>query len=280
MMGTPDARRERGPGRSQIAVSARHAPQVVRRRREERGGPGQEEPVLLEVTLPRPRVPRPPVPSSLPTRGMTPKPEPPCARNLVGGRAPPTPPRHRHPGRTPRVEGTAGTGTRGSPHLGRQVRRRRAGRRVRGALGRGRGPGSGGRVRAPGRGRGRAVVSGAGGRAAGPAGDDGGGARGREAISSRRPWGSPNGLLPAATAAARVGPPGGPDAKPGHRLADAARRSAGAGGGQRPGAGRARGPERRGLGGRAALASCAYKSGAARAGGAAPAAAAPLRSGS
>ncbi|CAN0474422.1 unnamed protein product [Rangifer tarandus platyrhynchus] len=70
------------PGGARAPRRPRHAPQVVWRRREERGGRGPAEPGLLRVTPPGP-VSSSPVPSSLPTRGMTPKPEPPCARSRI-----------------------------------------------------------------------------------------------------------------------------------------------------------------------------------------------------
>lgn len=80
-----------GPRRSQSAVSARHAPQVVWRKREERGGKGRAGLPGQRKARASGRSPPPchssPTPSFSPTRGMTPKPEPRCARRRVGGRA-------------------------------------------------------------------------------------------------------------------------------------------------------------------------------------------------
>ncbi|XDA90034.1 hypothetical protein R6Z07F_019613 [Ovis aries] len=245
--GPPDARRERGPRRSQSAASAptratsgleeggRSAAAGARRSRG-----FWKSPLPARVPGPRPflsadyrndaraRTSLRTQPGGW-TRGHQ------NGRDIAaGGR---TPGRRARPGRGP-----------GRPHLGRQVRRRGAARGAPGARGRGARAGRGGRVEGGGVGGRRAPR-----------------ARGREAISSRRPGRSRAGLLRAAAAAA--GRAGGETRSPAGRRGA----GAGAGAGQRPGAGRARGPERRGLGGRAALAARAYKSGAAPAGGAAPA---------
>lgn len=90
----PDGRTSGGPRRSQIALSSRHAPQVVWERREERGGTGragragQRRPRRAPGRLAlRSRCHSFPILSSSPTRVMTPKPAPMRAGNRLGGRA-------------------------------------------------------------------------------------------------------------------------------------------------------------------------------------------------
>ena len=84
--GPPDARRERGPRRSQSAASA---PTRATSGLEEEAGARRPGPGGARASGSHPSRPvsPSPVPSSLPTRGMTPEPEPPCARSRVGGRA-------------------------------------------------------------------------------------------------------------------------------------------------------------------------------------------------
>lgn len=246
-----------GPRRSQSALPARHAPQVVWRKREERGGRGR-------AGLPGQRKARASGRSSA-FLSLVPQfflfsHQRNDAQTRTSVRTPPGGWTRGHPNHrnTHSGKGTLGGGhgqdweERERPNLGRQVRRcpapggvhvgRWVGVRER------RGADTSGR-----RSRAERLTSGA-----SRAAPDGrcGGASGWEAISSLRPWRSRVCLLlaAAAAAAARVGSPRGLKGKPGHRFADAAlSRRPGPRVRQRPGswpgrAGRAGGPERRGHG--------------------------------
>lgn len=194
-----------------------------------------------------------PIPSTLPTGGMTPKPERPCSHSRVGERA--ATKTHRGDiatrARAPRGGGTSGAGRRGSGRTwGGRCGAGQPGWRAR------REPGSGNaspeRPTRPTAGREAAA-------AASPA-------AGRP-FPRYAPGGARfacSGLSPPRSRA-----PGGLEGKPGHRFADAARSvRPGLGGRQRRGAGRGR-PGARGAagggdsGGRATLAASASKSGVA-----------------
>lgn len=132
---TPDSaasgRPQEGPGR---CVGPTRATSGLEKKGGAQPGRAKIKPILLEVTSFPPH-PHPtahpghlsPIPSSLPARGMTPKPEPPRARSWVGGRAATKTTATSHTGK-----GTLG-GRHGwdweegeQPNLGRQVRRRAA----------------------------------------------------------------------------------------------------------------------------------------------------------
>lgn len=115
--------------------------------------PGKEKPVLLEG--PPPPCHSFPIPSFSPTRGMTPKPEPRCARRRVGGRAATQttatlPPWEGHPGR----RAPPGLGGEGEPEPGEAgAEAASPGRCARGPRGRGPRAPRGGHFWAPALGR-------------------------------------------------------------------------------------------------------------------------------
>lgn len=205
------------PGGARAPRRPRHAPQVVWRREggARRPGPGAAGASGSHPSRP---VSPAPVPSSLPTTGMTPEPEPPCARSRVGGRAATKTAATSPPGGGLRGGGHGRDGARGARTWGGRCAggEPRGARRARGAGGRG--PGAAGAS--------RAGASGA------------GGLPGR-AAGRPFPRGAPGGAGPACCGPPPP-PPGGPEGKPGHRLAGAARA---------PGPEQGSGPERAGRAG-------------------------------
>lgn len=110
------ARGSRPPARSPCALSTGQAPQVVWRERERKGRSAPRQAKSSRTSgshlLPAPGHSLP-IPSPLPTGGMTPQPERPCAHSRVGERAAARkrPGRQGHPRRgPPRVGGTSGAG--------------------------------------------------------------------------------------------------------------------------------------------------------------------------
>lgn len=236
-------------------MSTRPAPQVVWRKKKK--GRSTARQAKSSRTSGSHLLPAPghsfPIPSTLPTGGMTPKPERPCSHSRVGERA--ATDTHRGDiatgARAPRVGGTSGAGGWGGG----------SGRTWGGRCGGGqpgwrarREPGSGDaspeRPTRPTAGREAAA---------------------RPAAGRPFPRDAPGGARCACSGLSppRSRAPGGLEGKPGHRFADAARGvRPGLGGRQRRGAGRGR-PGARGAagggdsGGRATLAASAYKSGVA-----------------